>query len=206
MSWGLILSVYSLLLTISGVAQRTSGKITQRDALSIIIAFGVGAALHVQVFYLFNPYATAYWQAFPVVMALTQQLARYLLPTTTKAASSGHDTIIAGYALTFVTSASFHFALVLPYLSLDKFIEFLPSVSPVSRETGTLEQIMILIMKWDIPIGSGAVLLTSLWFAKSFSQFVVLAIAIVGGTALVGPAAALSGILIWRETKLGRQS
>jgi len=148
---------------------------------------------------------TALWQIFPVAVSLTQQLSRKLLPTP-KTPTSGHDTIIAGYVLTFIASATFHFALVVPHLSIDNLITFLPSFAPVSRETGSLVDIMTVMMKWDMAIGSGAILLASMWFAKSFTQFVGLIVAIVGGTVAVGPAAALSGILVWREAQLSKQS
>jgi len=99
-------------------------------------------------------------------MSLTQKLARNSLPSTTKS-PSGHDIIIAGYALTFIIGASFHFALVLPNIS-----------------------------------GSVAILLTTLWFARSSKQLVALAFTIVGGSIVVGPAAALAVILIWREARV----
>jgi len=119
--------------------------------------------------------------------------------------ASGHGTIIAAYALTFFASAPFHLALVLPHLSIANIVDFVSSTGPISADE-TLEDVMTLIIKWDLAIGSSAILLTSLWFAKSFRQFVGLVIAVVGGTAAVGPAAALAGTLMWREAKLSRQS
>jgi len=205
-SWGLIASLYSLLFVISGSAQRKTSKISQQDALSILVAFGVGAAMHLHFVYLANPYMTVLWQPFPLVMGLAQYISRNLFSSMAMSTASGHGTIIAAYALTFLASAPFHLALVLPNLSIANIVEWASSLEPVSAETGSLEEIMTLILKWDLPIGSSALLLTSLWFAKSFRQFFALAIAVIGGTAIVGPAATLSGILIWREAKFSRQS
>jgi len=201
MSWGFILSVYSLLFVVSGSSQRSPGSLAQNDALAILVAFGVGSSMHLHGSYLFSPYIITVWLLFPAAMALTQKLVRNSLPSTTKFAS-GHDVIIAGYVLTFIIGASFHFALVFPHFSINQVLEFAPSTQPVNAQTGSLEDILVHLMKWDVPIGSVAILLTTLWFAKSFKQLVVLAFTIVGGSIVVGPAAALAAILIWREARI----
>lgn len=209
MSWGLVLSLYSLLFVLSGVARRTgkAATISEVDALSILVSFGVGVAIHFLFLFLKNPYSTIFWQVFALVTAPSQYFAHKVLSSLFPSTSnrSGHSIIIVGYVLTFICAASIHIALVFPLFGeFDNLKALLPRASPVDLETGSLEDIMYNMLKWDTSIGSGAILLSSLWFATSLKELIGLAVTAVIGTVVVGPAAALAAILIWRESKLSK--
>jgi len=54
-------------------------------------------------------------------------------------------------------------------------------------------------LKWDTAITIGSMMLGTLWFARSATEFVLLVLWNAVVSVALGPSAAIAGVFLWRE-------
>lgn len=198
MSWALILSIYSLLFV---TTPHASTAISEKKASSITIAFAVSAIFVVYEIFLEHPRMTAFWQISPAVVWFAQKASfRWLLPRD-GGVKTGHGTVIAVYFAAFLVAAPYHI-----YVALSQWGQLYSLFMPIlDAQDGTLPHIVHELLKWDMPIGSFAVLIATLWFARTKLELFYLLVNVIVGSVAVGPGGALAIVMIWREKELARK-
>jgi len=115
--------------------------------------------------------------------------------------TSGYWTVQATFAFTFLLSAISHIAIVWPVrnnLALLKDL-YVPPILPPDPTTINLPLATHVFLQWDGIFTLGSSLLGTLWFARNAKQVALIALWNVFATVVVGPGAAVSGVLLWRE-------
>ncbi|KAF8915588.1 hypothetical protein CPB85DRAFT_1560204 [Mucidula mucida] len=145
-----------------------------------------------------NPIVTALWQPFPAWIALFRACYLLLRPTGSHT-RDGYSTVQATWALTFMLSALAHLsALWDVWGDMDAFAyQFTPHVAIPTAET--LPFAVLVFMQWDMYFTLGGSLLGALWFAHKPNETLTLITWSVIASLILGPGAAMSGALMWRE-------
>ncbi|KAL4074671.1 hypothetical protein V8B97DRAFT_1951648 [Scleroderma yunnanense] len=204
---GLATPVYALLFVTSGAAARKPGpgaKINQGNAEALLFGLIVGWIIPTACLaFLEDPTVTILWQIFPIVMEVLQVAHRIVRPPS-RLTESGYYTVQAAYATVLVASAVLHIHYIWPLLSDQDTLSqlFLPSLGPIDRATAPLLDGLLDFLKWDFGIGIVSAFVLSLWFADNLFSCVVLIIWCIATTVVLGPAAAICSVLMWREEKL----
>ncbi|KAI0318899.1 hypothetical protein OF83DRAFT_1113177 [Amylostereum chailletii] len=208
---GALFPLFWLAMVLSGHARMHArpaaargSSIDQAHAEANLFALVVGyLAPSVAMCVLEDPKMTALWQPFPVWIALARALYLLLRP---RARSSGYFTVQATFALTFALSAVVH---VHTAWSLRQDLSalalaFIPRVAPPIGEDTLLPLPMAALgmLQWDMYATLGSGILGALWFADSIGQGVGVLLWSVGASLGLGPGAAISALLMWRESKL----
>ncbi|KAH9981489.1 hypothetical protein BGW80DRAFT_1270480 [Lactifluus volemus] len=186
---------YWLALILSGHARMdrctAAAKIDQAKAeavlFAVLIGFVVPSAL---LSTMQDPVVTLLWQFFPAWMWLAQTGHLFFRPSS-RFHTSGYWTVQATFVFTFLSSAISHFAAVWPAgndLALLK--DLYPSFATHA------------FLQWDAAFTFSSSLLGTLWFASNAKQVALIVLWNVIATVVVGPGAAVSGVLLWREWRL----
>ena len=152
------------------------------------------------MFLLDDPHVTAIWQVFPIAMTLSQWAHRFFRPSS-RYSYSGYPTIRATYILLFIVTSTYHVSIVWPkfrdiaWLKLVFGLDLHPT--PMSLELAAMG-----FLKWDAVFGTAAIVLASLWFARSVKELLILVVWYAVVTVFLGPGAALAGVFLWRESIL----
>lgn len=210
MSFGLIMPLYSLLFVIAGTGVRSGSgsrfKINQANAEALLFAVLVGYIVPTVCMVLFeDAIVTAIWQIFPITMGVLG-FAHRLIRSPSRYIESGHYTVQATFALVFVGSAVVHILYVWPLFNETATLQrlFLPYVGPDDPAAYPLIDNIAGFFKWDFTLGVVSTFALFLWFADDLLQCIAIAVWCIATTIVLGPGAAISSVLMWREEKLNR--
>ncbi|KAH7889937.1 hypothetical protein F5I97DRAFT_2071981 [Phlebopus sp. FC_14] len=207
MSLAVIMPIYSLVFIVTGAAGRTArssdgARINQANAEALLFAFSVGYVIPTVCMILFeDPIVTAIWQIFPLMMEVAQFAHRVIRPPS-RYIESGYRTVQATFIFIFVASAVIHAVYVWPLLRDVQALEkmFVPSLH--GPATSSLVGGVVAFIKWDMIIGGGSTVLSTLWMANSVTHLISIILWHSTATVLLGPGAAIAGVLLWREAQL----
>ncbi|KAL0947325.1 hypothetical protein HGRIS_013444 [Hohenbuehelia grisea] len=208
MTVGLTLTMYWLLFIWTGAARRkpiagAGAGVTQAEAEAVVFAIAVGMGVPTAgLLFMKDATVTALWQAFPALASLGVA-AHLLIRPMSRHSESGYNTIRALYIGIFMISSSAHLAMVAPLLNDLPALKalLLPSLTSPPVAAATRDKVEN-FLKWDAVYAFGSMMIGSLWFAKDGRQVVKLAEWYTVATPIVGPGAAITAVLLWRESLL----
>ncbi|KAI0282169.1 hypothetical protein BGY98DRAFT_956072 [Russula aff. rugulosa BPL654] len=151
--------------------------IDQARAKAALFAVLAGYALPTALMLILqDPVVTAAWQFFPAWMWVAQAAHLFIRP------SSHYNT--SGYWTVQATDL------------------YVPPIVPPDPATTNLQLAAHVFFQWDAVFTMGPSLLGTLRFARNAKQVVLITLWNVIATVVVGPGAAVSGVLLWREWAL----
>ncbi len=208
-SSGITFPLFWLALILSGHTRldRVSARIDQAKAEAVLFAVLAGFALPSALMFVFqDPILTAAWQFFPLWMWVAQAAFIFIRPSSHHY-TSGYWTVQTTFILTFIISAVSHIAVILSTKELELLRNlYVPPIVPPDPATTTLPLATHVTLQWDAVFTLGSGLLGTLWFAHNAKQATLIALWNVIATIVVGPGAAVSGVLFWREWALNGAS
>ncbi|KAI0318840.1 hypothetical protein OF83DRAFT_1082641 [Amylostereum chailletii] len=203
---GVALPLFWAAMIYSGHARMRPGPSAAIDRAAAEAALGALLVAYVAPSVLMlvrvEPRTTALWQAFPAGLAL------YLrVRPRAHAAESGHACGRATYGVAFVFSAVVHAAHAAPLLRAGGVsalaAQFVPPVAVGARGTATVAEATVEFLQWDMAFTFGSGFVGALWFAESAREGVGMVMMwSVGAACVLGPGAAMAGLLMWREERL----
>jgi hypothetical protein len=203
---GVAFPLFWLALILSGHDRldRVTARIDQAKAEAALFAVLAGFALPSSLmFFSQNIMVTAHWQFFPLCMWLVQAAHLFIRPSS-RHHTSGYWTVQSTYIFTFITSAIFHIVALWGAwgdLALLRHL-YVPRILPPDPATTNLHLATHVFFQWDAAFSMGSCLLGTLWFAGNAKQVPLIALWNVIASIVVGPGAAVSGVLLWRERSL----
>jgi hypothetical protein len=200
---GFTFPLFWLALILSGQTRldRVAARIDQPRAEATLFAVLVGYALPTALMLILqDTFTTAAWQFFPAWMWLARAAYLFIRPSSRHNNTSGYWTIQATFIFTFIISAISHIAVIRGVKDLTLLRDLY--VPPIVPATTSLEQAGHVTSQWDHVFTMGSSLLGTLWFARDAKQTILIALWNVIVSVVVGPSAAVSGILLWREWAL----
>jgi uncharacterized membrane protein YhaH (DUF805 family) len=197
-SGGVGLNIYWLFFLITGQAKRPGHRdraYTEATFFACIVAYLFPTTA---MFVMRDPEVTAIWQAFPLWMLLAQRF--HLLVRPGNGQGSSRRTAQSLYALCFIVSAIAHLTIVWPIRDDNAALvaEFVPRIIGPSERV-TLTDGVRNFLQWDGVFIALPALLTTLWFARTFKELLMIALWDVSASMAMGPGAALSAVYAWRE-------
>ena len=210
-SMGLVMPLYYLAFIRTGAADRKPGpvggsKINQGNAEALLFGLIIGCIIPTACLVLLqDPVVTAIWQIFPVIMEIAQLAHRIIRPPS-RLTASGYYTVQATYAMVLVGSAAIHIHYIWPLFDdIDALKQlFLPPFGPSDPAASPLLDGILYFYKWDNALCVIPTFFLVLWFTDDLLSCVVVVAWCVATTIVLGPGAAITSILIWREEKLNR--
>jgi hypothetical protein len=205
MSIGVTNPIWCFLFVATGAASsfKARSHITQAHAEAIVFGVIVGVFIPtLGMFALFDKYATATWQAFPLISMIAREL--YLLVRTPKKVDGDGFRLIQISLIGYSVIASFlHMVMIYPkFKHPEELVTLLiPSAKPLG-EHSSLEASTLNLLQWDFIFGIGTSVLLILCFAQTAKQFAALFLYIAVAVPLVGPGATIAGAYLWRESHL----
>jgi hypothetical protein len=203
---GVAFPLFWLTLILSGHTrmERAAARIDQARAEAILFGILVGFAVpSVLLFTLQDPIVTVLWQFFPlwIWMARTAYLSFRPSP---RSHTSGYGAVQATFAFTFILSSISHIAAIWHARNDIALLRdlYVPLIFPPDPATIFLRQATHMFLQWDAIFTLGSSLLGTLWFASNVKQVAFIVLWNVVATVIVGPGAAVSGVLLWREWRL----
>jgi hypothetical protein len=126
--------------------------------------------------------------------------------------TSGYWTVQATFIITFISSAISHVSVL--WLAKDSLVFlkslYMPPISPPDPAKTSLQfklQLAIhVFLQWDYIFTMGSGLIGTLWLARNVRQAASVILWNIIATMVVGPGAAISGVLLWREWKFNGAS
>lgn len=200
---GVILPLYWMYMVQSDTAtMRTQKQIDPRHATAIL--FSLAIAYHIPTYFMLktqSPLWAAFWQPFPLYVAIGQLVGHLVLPRCSY--PSGSSIIRGVYLISFVISAGTHIFLL--YNNRNDVVGgliriFLPSPTPIVNDD--LPLIAKNFLQWDNVFICGPAALLTFRFAETTKQKLVLILTYTAGSILMGSGSAIALVMIWRETKL----
>jgi len=205
-SGAIIFPLFWLALILSGHhrLERVAARINQANAEAALFAVLAGYALpSALMFSLQEPIVTALWQPFPVWMWVAKTGHLFFRPPS-RYHKSGYWTVQATFIFTFIISAISH--IVVLWVTWGDLVSlkhlYVPRISPPEPATTSLNLATHVALQWDAAFTLGSGVVGTLWFASNAKQVVLIALWDVIASVIVGPGAAVSGVLIWREWRL----
>jgi hypothetical protein len=181
-----------------------AARIDQAKAEATLFALLAGYALpSALLITLQDPIVTAAWQFFPLWMWGAKAGHLFIRPSS-RHNTSGYWTVQATFIFTFAMSAISHIAALSVTADDPAFLAhlYVPPISPPDPATITLQLATHVFLQWDAVFTMGSSLLGTVWFANNAKQAVLIALWDVIASVIVGPGAAVSAVLIWREWRL----
>lgn len=207
---GFVFPLFWLALILSGHTRMSpaAARIDQANAEAALFAVLIGFAVPSVIFLtLQDPVVTALWNFFPFWMWLAQTGHLFFRPSS-RFHTSGYWTVQATFIFTFISSAISHVSVIWP--AKDNLVLlrslYVPPISPPDPATTSLQLATHVFLQWDYIFTMGSGLIGSLWLASNVRQAASVALWNVIATMVVGPGAAMSGVLLWREWKLNGES
>lgn len=202
---GFTFPLFWLALILSGHTRlnRVAARIDQARAEAALFAVLAGYALPTALMLILqDPTVTAAWQFFPAWMWVAQATHLFIRPSS-RYNTSGYWTVQATFIFTFVVSAISHIAAILAIKDLALLGDlYVPPIVPPDPATTNLRLATHVFFQWDAVFTMGPSLLGTLWFAHDAKQVIFITLWNVIATVVVGPGAAVSGVLLWREWAL----
>ncbi|KAF7972110.1 hypothetical protein HWV62_18940 [Athelia sp. TMB] len=206
-----MLPVYWLIFVLSGAAKRTASSgsgVDQAHAESVVFGIFTGYALpSLAMLLMDNPYATAFWQPFPLWIFLAQHAYLAIRPRA-GSAKSGYMTIQSAYTAVFLTAGVSHMYYAAPMLLAGEFAAYSAQLTPdlAIDASSTVQAASLGLLQWDILFVQLSTLCACLWTAQSTTEFVGIIGWLAVGAVTVGPAASVAAIFAHRERKLNGQA
>ncbi|KIY67297.1 hypothetical protein CYLTODRAFT_422633 [Cylindrobasidium torrendii FP15055 ss-10] len=144
---------------------------------------------------------TAIFQFAPLLTFLGQTAHQLVRPPPKAEWKSGNAIVVGTYILIFIAASSYHFAFLYELGTVEAIRELFGIDFGFTTAAGG----SLLLFQVDFYMSSAAYLLSTLWFAESVAQVVMLAAWALIGSVIVGPGAAFAASALWRETKLGKR-
>ena len=206
---GVLSPLFWLALILSGHSRLSSAtaRIDQANAEATLFAVLIGYVVpSVLLVTMHDPIVTALWNFFPFCMWLAKTGHLFIRPSS-RFHTSGYWTVQATFIFTFISSAISHVSVVWPAMDNLAFLKslYIPPISPPDAKT-SLQLVIHVFLQWDYIFTMGSCLIGTLWLASNVRQAASVAMWNIIATAVVGPGAALSGVLLWREWKLNGAS
>jgi hypothetical protein len=202
---GFIFPLFWLELILAGHTSlnRVAARIDQARAEATLFAVLAGFALPTALMLILqDPVVTAAWQFFPAWMWVARAAHLFIRPSS-RHNTSGYWTVQATFIFTFITSAISHIAAILAIKDLNLLRDlYVPPIVPPDPATTNLQLATHVFFQWDAVFTMGSSLLGTLWFARNAKQVFLITLWNVIATVVVGPGAAVSGVLLWRERAL----
>ena len=202
---GFTFPLFWLALILSGHTRlnRVAARIDQAKAEAALFAVLAGFALPTALMLILqDSVVTAAWQFFPAWMSVAQATHLFIRPSS-RFNTSGYWTVQAIYVFTFIASAISHIAAIWAIKDLALLRDlYVPPIVPPDPATTKLQLATHVFFQWDAVFTMGSSLLGTFWFARNAKQVVLIALWNVIATVVVGPGAAVSGVLLWREWAL----
>jgi len=82
----------------------------------------------------------------------------------------------------------------------------IPPTTSLDPATISITEGAAAFLKWDMIFGAGSTVLMTLWFARNLTDLVLLVLWHALATIAVGPGAAISGAMLWREATIKAQA
>ncbi|KAF5391769.1 hypothetical protein D9757_001718 [Collybiopsis confluens] len=208
LSFGATFSIYWMIYAMSGTAQAAplGRKTTIIKAHAQAVLFGIFIGMVVLtgcLMVLQDPYITATWQIFPVVVSIATFLHLLARPAS-RYPESGYPVICGFYIASFIVISSLHFS-ILTGKPVDELKSmFLPSIQPLPS-SASLEKHALNLLQWDAVFGFTSSLLGTLWFSKNAKEISGLVVWNIFGSVLLGPGAVFAATALWRESRLQRE-
>jgi len=206
LSGAIIFPLFWLALILSGHhrLERVSARIDRANAEAAFFAVLAGFVLpSALMFSLQDPIVTALWQPFAMWMWVAKT-GHLLFRPPSRYHESGYWTVQATFIFTFIISAISHIAILWMTwgdLVLLKHL-YVPPISPPDPATTSLTLAAHVVLQWDAAFTFCSSVVGTLWFARNAKQVALIALWSVIASVIVGPGAAVSGVLIWREWRL----
>ena len=186
------------------VAARIDQARAEATLFAVLAGYALPAAL---MLILQNPVVTAAWQIFPVWMWMARATYLFIRPSSRRSARyntpSGYWAVQTTFIFAFIVSAISHIAVIRAANDLTLLRDlYVPPIAPPDPVTTTLQLAVHVTLQWDNVFTLGSCLLGTLWFARNAKQTVLIALWNAIATVVVGPGAAVSGVLLWRERAL----
>ncbi|KAG1858381.1 hypothetical protein DFJ58DRAFT_682634 [Suillus subalutaceus] len=207
-SCAVVMPIYWFAFAHTGGTTRRSDRISQGNAEALLFALVVGYAIPTVCMVVFeDPVVTAIWQFFPLFMKIAQWAHSKIRPPSHHS-GSGYGTVQAMYLLVYVTSAYLHVAHIWPLFNSPALVQKLivPPTAPLDPSAISVAEGVAAFLKWDMAFAAGSTILMTLWFARSLMSFTVLILWHVSAAFIVGPAAAIAGVMMWREATIDAQA
>ncbi|KAF8503753.1 hypothetical protein F5888DRAFT_1031715 [Russula emetica] len=202
---GFAFPLFWLALILSGHTRlnRVAARIDQARAEAALFAVLAGFALPTALMLILqDPVVTAAWQFFPAWMWVAQAVHHFIRPSS-RYNTSGYWTVQATFIFTFIASAVSHIAAIWAIKDLALLRDlYVPPIVPPDPATTNLQLATHVFFQWDAVFTMGSSLLGTLWFARNAKQVALITLWNVIATVVVGPGAAVSGVLLWREWAL----
>jgi len=206
LSAGFTFPLFWLALILSGHTRldRFTARIDQARAKATLFAVLAGYALPTALMLILQyPVVTAAWELFPVWMWVAQAAAHLFIRPSSRYNTSGYWTVQATFIFTFISSAISHIAAIWTTKDLALLRDlYVPPIVTPDPATTNLQLATHVFFQWDAVFTMGSSLLGTLWFARNTKQVVLIALWNVIASVVVGPGAAVSGVLLWREWAL----
>jgi len=187
---------------------RVAARIDQARAEAALFAILAGYALPTALMLtLQDPIVTAAWQFFPIWMWVAQAAYLFMIRPSSRYNTSGYWTVQATFICTFIASATSHIAVIRATNDLGLLRDlYVPPVVASNPAITSVQLATHVFLQWDAVFTMGSSLLGTLWFASNPKQVVLIALWNAIATVVVGPGAAVSGVLLWREWALNGTS
>lgn len=207
---GTVFPLFWLAFILSGHTRLSpaTARIDQANAESTLFAVLIGYVVPtVLLLALHDPIVTALWNFFPFVMWLAKISHLFIRPSS-RFHTSGYWTVQATFIFTFISSAISHVSVI--WLAKDNLVFlkslYVPPISPPDPAKTTIELGVHVFLQWDYIFTMVSGLIGTLWLASNVRQAASVVLWNIVATMVVGPGAAMSGVLIWREWKLNGAS
>lgn len=207
-SSAVVMPTYWFAFALTGGTTRRSDRINQGNAEALLFALVVGYVIPTVCMVVFeDPVVTAIWQFFPLFMK-TAQWAHSKIRSPLIHTGSGYGTVQAMYLMIYATSVYLHVAHIWPLFNspalVQKFI--IPPTTPLDPSATSIDEGVAAFLKWNMAFTAGSTFLITLWFARSLLGLAVLILWLVSATFIMGPAAAIAGVMMWREATINAQA
>ncbi|KAJ4464648.1 hypothetical protein C8J55DRAFT_566747 [Lentinula edodes] len=205
LSFGATFSVYWMLFILSGASRLPSlGRqtmVTKAHAQAIMFGIFIGLVILTGcMIILQDPYITAIWQVFPIVLSVATSLHLLVRPASLYP-ESGFSVIRGFYILSFILISSMHITLITSRGIEELKVLMLPSITVLPSST-SIELQALNLLQWDAVFGLLSALLATLWFGRNTKETIVLLAWNLLASPLVGPGAAFAASALWRESWL----
>jgi hypothetical protein len=209
-SGGVVISLYWLVFVLAGAhhlnrdTTRHFGYIKQGKAEALAFGFLVGTVIpSAALLSLEDPYVTAMWQPFTVFTSIACHI-HHLIRPSQKTQQSGFTILQVVYLGIFILSSSFHVSTMWPLISEPGALHatFIPSLYPISSSPLDPTAAAHQLLQYDAIFSVSSTILGTLWFASNLRQFVGLLAWYIFASPVVGPGAAISAVMLWRESAI----
>ncbi|PFH45637.1 hypothetical protein AMATHDRAFT_158385 [Amanita thiersii Skay4041] len=214
-SFGVTIPIYWLFYILSGADGAASGTrqhrrvvLTREHAEAILFGIVMGAVVpSFGMLILNDAIVTGMWQVFPMLVSLFKSVHLAVRPPRVQAGAGGDTTgyglLRVVYLLTAIVASSTHVATVWPRLVLSLTGNNEGGWFGPDSVVGLL---VLEFLQWDLTFTYAACIIASFWLVREVVNgvrgVVKVVLWYVLAVPVIGPGAAIAGVVIWREGRL----